>query len=310
MEINYSIIIPHKNSPELLAYCLGTIPVRDDVQVIVVDDNSDPQKVDFTHFPQWKGRHYEYYLTKEGKGAGYARNIGLEHATGKWLLFADADDFFLPVINEVLDESVNSEADIIYFRPKAVMLADRRTLSARPDVICINKRIDNWIQSESQNRYLTWGTPWGKIISHKLILVNKLTFEELPYSNDAFFSTKADCVARVIHVIDKYCYAVTESANSLTANYLRKPRELEIRTKVFFCVSSLKKQKGWQVDELALQSYLKKLLQKDKRTFAYYYREAMALGYSRVKLARMIYGDYKPMTIIKRWMVIIFSYLY
>ena len=48
--INYSIVIPHKNTPDLLQYCLDSIPVRDDVQVIVVDDNSDADKVDFEHF--------------------------------------------------------------------------------------------------------------------------------------------------------------------------------------------------------------------------------------------------------------------
>ena len=71
--INYSIIIPHKNIPQLLQRCLDSIPIRDDVQVIVVDDNSDTDKVNFDNFPKWKGKNYEYYLTKEGKGAGSFR---------------------------------------------------------------------------------------------------------------------------------------------------------------------------------------------------------------------------------------------
>ncbi|MCI6862195.1 MAG: glycosyltransferase family 2 protein, partial [Prevotella sp.] len=29
--INYSIIIPHKNIPQLLQRCLDSIPIRDDV---------------------------------------------------------------------------------------------------------------------------------------------------------------------------------------------------------------------------------------------------------------------------------------
>ena len=45
--INYSIIIPHKNIPNLLQRCLDSIPNREDVQIIVVDDNSDPNIVDF-----------------------------------------------------------------------------------------------------------------------------------------------------------------------------------------------------------------------------------------------------------------------
>ena len=38
--ILYSIIIPHYNSPDLLLRLLKTIPVREDLEVIVVDDNS------------------------------------------------------------------------------------------------------------------------------------------------------------------------------------------------------------------------------------------------------------------------------
>ena len=41
---NYSFIIPHKNCPDLLQRCVDSIPERDDVQVIVVDDNSDDSK--------------------------------------------------------------------------------------------------------------------------------------------------------------------------------------------------------------------------------------------------------------------------
>ena len=40
MEYNYTIIIPHYNIPKLLCRLLLTIPVRDDGQVIVVDDCS------------------------------------------------------------------------------------------------------------------------------------------------------------------------------------------------------------------------------------------------------------------------------
>lgn len=38
MDFIYSIIIPHKNILKLLQRCLDSIPERDDVQVIIVDD--------------------------------------------------------------------------------------------------------------------------------------------------------------------------------------------------------------------------------------------------------------------------------
>ena len=94
MTKNYSIIIPHKDTPDLLQRCLDSIPLREDVEIIVIDDNSSPRKVDFGHFPKWNGEHFHVFLTKEGKGPGYARNVGLDHAQGRWVVFADADDFF------------------------------------------------------------------------------------------------------------------------------------------------------------------------------------------------------------------------
>lgn len=118
--INYSIIIPHKNIPELLQRCLDSIPRRVDLQIIVVDDNSDLDKVDFSHFPGMNEECVEVYFTKEGKGAGYARNIGLQHAVGKWLIFADADDFFNCGFLYSIDKYRDSLYDIIYFGVNSV----------------------------------------------------------------------------------------------------------------------------------------------------------------------------------------------
>lgn len=49
--INYTIIIPHKNSSNLLLRCLKSIPDREDLEIIIVDDDSNPEIVDFNNFP-------------------------------------------------------------------------------------------------------------------------------------------------------------------------------------------------------------------------------------------------------------------
>jgi len=43
----FTIIIPHKDIPDLLIRCLKSIPVSEDIQVIVVDDNSSDADVIF-----------------------------------------------------------------------------------------------------------------------------------------------------------------------------------------------------------------------------------------------------------------------
>ncbi len=44
MELNYSFIIPHYNTSDLLQRLIDSIPQREDVEIIVVDDNSDDGK--------------------------------------------------------------------------------------------------------------------------------------------------------------------------------------------------------------------------------------------------------------------------
>lgn len=92
--INYSFIIPHKNSPQLLNRCVNSIPRRDDVEIIVVDDNSDPNVVDWKSFKFDDTRCLTLIQDHSCKGAGNARNVGIDNAHGRWLLFADADDYY------------------------------------------------------------------------------------------------------------------------------------------------------------------------------------------------------------------------
>ena len=49
--INFSIIIPTKNILDLLQRCLESIPQRSDIEIIVVDDNSDREIVDVKNYP-------------------------------------------------------------------------------------------------------------------------------------------------------------------------------------------------------------------------------------------------------------------
>ena len=86
----YSVIIAHKNLMGLLRRTLDSIPQRSDIQTIIVDDNSDIAAEEWAAFMK-NYEQEELVLTKEGRGAGYARNVGLTRARGRWIIFADAD---------------------------------------------------------------------------------------------------------------------------------------------------------------------------------------------------------------------------
>ena len=212
--INYTIIIPHKNSIKYLQRCLDSIPDKNDIQIIIVDDNSDA--VEINNFPGLNKKNTEVYFTKEGKGAGYARNIGLSHAKGKWLLFADADDYFNDGFYDVIEKYVNSDYEIIYF--SATSIDNNSGAKANR-----NKNIVKVINNFNKEKYKTFEdlifknwTPWSKMFKHKYIKQKNLLFEEVKVGNDALFVLESGINAKKI-AVDKYpIYCVTYSPNSLT----------------------------------------------------------------------------------------------
>ena len=113
---NYSIIIPHKNIPSLLRRCLDSIPERDDLEIIVVDDNSKEDTI--RDLQTIHRNNLQIIYTKEGRGAGYARNVGISKAQGKWILFADADDYFEEIAFNTLDLFTNSKAQLVLFNSR------------------------------------------------------------------------------------------------------------------------------------------------------------------------------------------------
>ncbi len=209
-QILYSIIIPHKNTPDLLQRCLDSIPQRDDIEVIIVDDNSDPSKVDFNHFPGKERKGITIVFDKAGKGAGHARNIGLKRTTGKWLLFADADDYFYPYTFEILDKNKESDNDIIYFYFDS---RDGVTNELIPDrVPNIKKGIEN--NDLNLLKYKSY-SPCGKFLKRTFIMDNHLCFEEVIAGNDTMFSTMVGLKAKKVSTISVPLYCATQNSGSL-----------------------------------------------------------------------------------------------
>ena len=211
---NYSIIIPHKNIPKLLERCLWSIPRRDDVQIIIVDDNSDPAIVDFDHFPGLNDPAVDIFFTKEGKGAGYARNVGLGKAKGRMVLFADADDFFNYCIYDVLEEYKDSDTDLVYFKNNSVD-SEKFTVSDR-GMDYFNEFIEKFKHNQDRKLLYAIQVVWARIYSRRLIVDNQITFSETPIADDIMFSTYSTFHAKTIQIDDRALYSYTLRSGSLT----------------------------------------------------------------------------------------------
>ena len=209
MDKNYSFIIPHKNSPDLLRRCIYSIPERDDVQIIVVDDNSDEDKK-----PQIERENVEVVLldADHSKGAGRARNVGLKRAIGKWLLFTDADDYYSDGFINILDGYVSRTVDILYFN---FIYKDGKT----GDILSLHYQkhfvdFDGSKKSLDQVKF-RHNVPWTKMISREYILRNGFLFEETINGNDILFSMTIGRNTDNVLVEKRPLYVYLRNDNSL-----------------------------------------------------------------------------------------------
>jgi len=211
-----SIVIPHKNSLEKLSRLLASIPEGEFFQTIVIDDNSEPEQNPGLLKSTYK--HVEFHINQSGEyNAGSARNIGVRCASGEWLLFADADDYFntdlLKSVPEIVKEL--SAFDICYFKVKSI-----EEVTGLPSIrhTRYNSLADRFLQGDDREliRY-KWAPPWGKLIKKALVDSFNIKFDSVVASNDLIFSLKIGIFAKNIQVIDEVIYFVTKSTDSITA---------------------------------------------------------------------------------------------
>lgn len=240
--VKYSVIIPHKNIPELLARCIDSVPKRGDVEIIVVDDDSDPEMVDFSTFPGLEDSRVEVVFTKEGKGAGYARNVGIEHARGEWLLFADADDYYITEnLNRLFDYSIPEDCNVIMWRFVMIdyegnqSIGDQKQLE---DDYCL-------VRCEDEMYPYMFCQPVNKMVKTSFIRQNRISFEEVPVANDTMFSARISVSIDHYYFYNADCYYYIKREHSLmTTNSVEN---LKLRHEVNIRVNEFLSNKGKKV---------------------------------------------------------------
>lgn len=103
MTLLASIIIPTFHAMDTIARALDSIVQQDHPQfeVLVVDDASGDQTFELVQrylqaLPPSLQTRYRCFASEKNGGPGAARNLGMTHANGQWLLFLDADDLLHP----------------------------------------------------------------------------------------------------------------------------------------------------------------------------------------------------------------------
>ncbi len=113
-----SVIVPVYNAQSHLRQCLDSITGQTlrEIEIFCVDDGSTDGSAQILE--EYRGRDSRLHVIRqENAGAGAARNRGLAEASGEYLSFLDADDFFEPdMLESAYERAVSGNAQIVVFR--------------------------------------------------------------------------------------------------------------------------------------------------------------------------------------------------
>ena len=104
-----SVIIPVYNTENYIEECLSSIlnQTFESFEVLCIDDGStDSSGIICEAYCEKDERFHVYHI--ENSGVSAARNVGLDHAVGEYVVFIDSDDFISATHFETLYNGVES----------------------------------------------------------------------------------------------------------------------------------------------------------------------------------------------------------
>ena len=173
--VKLSVVVPIYNVEDYLAKCLDSIMNQtfSDFECIMVNDgtkdNSDKIALEY----QNKDRRFRL-LNKANGGLSDARNAGMEIAKGKYIYFADSDDFLeLDLFEKCIDKLEATDSDMVIFD------VYQYYLKTNSKEIIRNKYDENKVYNLKDNKDIICNilnAAWNKMYKRSLFTDNNIIY--------------------------------------------------------------------------------------------------------------------------------------
>lgn len=131
-----SVVLPIYNVEKYLNRCVKSVVNQSykNLEIILVDDGSPDNCPALCE--EWAKKDNRIKVVhKKNAGLGYARNTGIENATGEYICFVDSDDYIaLDTIEKAYKSGIESKADIVYYGYNIVDSDGKVTQVFKPEI--------------------------------------------------------------------------------------------------------------------------------------------------------------------------------
>lgn len=222
-----SVIIPCYNVAPFVDVCLNSILTQkySDIEIICVNDGSTDGTL--AVLQKYKSKDSRItVISQVNGGLSSARNTGMEHASGEWIMFVDADDWLEPdCIEDMLKNTADDLLCFSYNRVFEQSVKPRKlNLNGRYSAEFIQRRLVGLVGDELSDptQADSLVTAWGKLYKNKIIKVHRIQFIDtrLIGTEDALFNIEYLNLVKSVFVLDKPLYNYRKSdSSSLTLTH-------------------------------------------------------------------------------------------
>lgn len=216
--IKISVIVPIYNVEKYLHKCIDSILAQTfkNYEIILVDDGSPDNS------PKIADEYAEKYpeiisvLHKKNGGVGEARNYGIDHAKGEYLLILDSDDYIEPDMFQCLYNNIVSyNSDIVICGFKTVTESGK-VMSVTEENLPENKSMT---LDENRELMMINPAPWNKLYKRELFT----NHEDIRYPSGVWYedfrtTIKILNLAKNITYVNKPLYNYMRHEGSITNN--------------------------------------------------------------------------------------------
>jgi len=210
-----SIIVPAYNAEKYLVQCIESILIQtySNLEIILVDDGSKDRTGKICDDYQKKDERIKV-IHQTNAGVSKARNTGLDAATGKYIMFIDADDFYERNSCEILYNAIHQkQADYVagnYIHTNANGEKWERPLFDQTQY----GNFELSMKDYKKSIFVMNSVVWNKIFNREFIERYQIRFIEGAIAEDAIFSIDCYAHAKKAYYISDVVYNYRQNENN------------------------------------------------------------------------------------------------
>lgn len=236
MPYKISIIVPTYNAEKYLLKAVKSVINQSigfkNIELILVDDNSSDGTKDIIQDLTRKYKNIVSVFSEKNSGsASKSRNIGINKATGDFIMFLDNDDYYCPNFCETMYNTITEyDADIVscrnYDLKEGKIVKPQSVLDKKEDFIKLNS-IDEDDTLLATPVLFVWNKIYNRnfLLSNKVLFPNNLMFEDSWFNLQAYVNSKLNIFLNDYFGYVYRVYSDDENSSSLSHDFNMKNLE-------------------------------------------------------------------------------------